>query len=296
MQENEAKEQRRPATSPIGPLVGSGLVVVGVLLAVVIVAPWLTPQPIEPTPAPTRVATVAAPSVVLSPAASPDTPPTQTSAPTRPTVVLPTAVPATRTPLPLTPTVQPAGTPREGRYLGRDPLPPGIDLSNGPFLKDLKASGYPGVSIGDGGVGDELKAAYLEALKVEQQALNTGNDARLRQHFTGEALASLERRTARIRASTSPTASAYEFRPLVMEFIPRTARPGVYEIVDARTQSLATVERLPDGTHGKVIKAGEAERACYSVQMLKEGGRWKVEFEEAHHDGPEGGKCPPYWS
>lgn len=298
MEPKPTDAERRGSTSQTSRLIGAGLVVTGVLLAALVISPWLRPQPAEPTPvpAPTLAPTAAVPAAVVSPVAGTSVPASQVPSPATSPAAPATPAPATPTSLPSSLTTQPAATPGEGRYLGRDPLPSGVDLTNGPFLKELKSSGYPGVSVGDGGLGDQLKAAYLEALKVEVEALNTGDDSRLRQHFTGEALDSLMRRTARIRSSTSSTASAYEYKPLVMAFIPQTAKLGVYEVVDARTQSIATVDRLPDGAHGKVIKPGEPERACYSVQMQKEDGSWKVEFEEAHHDGSQGGKCPPYWS
>ena len=77
-----------------------------------------------------------------------------------------------------------------------------------------------------------------------------------------------------------------------MEFIPQTAKPGKYEVVDARTQTISIVEQMPDGKPGKVVKAGEPERVCYSVQMVREDDRWKVEAAEAHHDGLRATSAP----
>jgi hypothetical protein len=208
----------------------------------------------------------------------------------------PTAVPPTPTAASPSATPVPSGTPNPDRYLGRDPLPPGVNLSNGPFLKDLKARGYPGVNVGDGGLGDELKAAYLAALNVEEEALNNNDDSRTRDHFTGEALERLQRLIARGQASTDKYADVIKLEARVMEFIPTTAKPGIYEVVDARTQTITMVRKLPDGKPGPVVKAGDPERVCYSATMVKENGRWKVEAADAHHDGPQGHKCPPGWS
>ena len=153
-----------------------------------------------------------------------------------------------------------------------------------------------GVSAGDSGLGDQLKAAYEAALKAEEHALNTGEDFQLRQHFTDEALERLLRLTARIRADTGNRMTMGVYEPRVMEFIPETTIPGVYEVVDARTITISTVERLPDGKPGTVIKPGEPSRACYSIQMVKEDGRWKVQSEDVESGGVKGGRCPPYWS
>jgi hypothetical protein len=241
-------------------------------------------------PAPTRPP-AAAPATAVPSATT--AAPTPTSGPAatialRPTVVTPapTAAPVAATPRPT----------EEGRYLGNDPLPPGVDLTNGPLLKELKERGAKGANVGDGGLGDELKSAYVAALKVERQALNTGDDSQLQLHFTGEALERLQRLTARIKADTGNTMTVGVFDPRVMEFMPETATPGVYEVVDARTITIDTVERLPDGKPGKVIKPGVPSRACYSVQMTKVNGRWKVQSEDVETGGAEGGRCPPYWS
>jgi hypothetical protein len=297
MQDKPTDAERRSPTSPTGRLVGAALVVAGVLIAALVISPLLRPRPAEPTPAPTLAqAPPTVPSAVPSPTTAASAPPTPAPAPATPMVAPTTPILATRTPPPSSPTAQPAGTPTEGRYLGRDPLPAGVDLTNGPFLKDLKARGYPGVNVGDGGLGDELKAAYLAALKVEEEALNNNDDSRIRDYFTGEALERLQRLIDRGKASTDNFADLIKLEPRVMEFIPTTSQAGVYEVVDARTQTISLVRKLPDGQPSPVVKAGEPERVCYSVQMLKEGNRWKVEFEEAHHDGPNGHKCPPGWS
>ena len=236
--------------------------------------------------------------------------PVAAATPTAPPAATPTSVPAaTMTPRPTGPAAAPTPIPptaptatatarvtEEGRYLGREPLPPGIDLTNGPVLKELKERGAKGVNASDGGLGEELKAAYEAALQVERQALNVNDDSQLRQYFTGEALERLLRLVARGKADTSKYTTIGVYEPRVMQFFPETTVPGVYEIVDARTQIIHTVERLPDGKPGKIVKEGQPERVCYSVQMVREGGRWKVQSEDVETGGVEGGRCPPYWS
>lgn len=293
-------------------LIGGGVVAVVALLGVLAWQAWEVRNraQAEEIRGATAVAGLAPTwTAIAQPRATAILPPTSTTMPT----AAPTAAPASATVRPASPTTAatpvpatqpaaaataaPAATPgEEGRYLGRDPLPAGVDLTNGPFLQDLKARGARGASVGNGGLGDEIKAAYEAALQVERQALNTGDDSRLRQHFTGEALERLLRLTARLRADTGKYMTIGTFEPQVMEFIPETTVPGAYEVIDARTQTISTVERLPDGKPGTVVKPGEPERVCHSIIMVKEDGRWKVQSDDTRQDGPKGHKCPPYWS
>jgi hypothetical protein len=301
MQQPGGTTGERRSSSPRSRLIGAGVVVVGVLAAALVIGPRLRPDPIEPTPAPLPTTAAAmTPGTSGGPTASPGISQAPTITPTAvPTITVaasPTRVPPTPTTTPPTASPTPSGTADPARYLGRDPLPPGVDLTNGPFLKDLKARGHPGVNVGDGGLGDEIKAAYLEALKIEEEALNNNDDSRIRDHFTGEALERLQRLVARGKASTDAYADVIKLEARVMEFVPTTATPGKYEVVDARTQTINMVRKFPDGKPSLIVRQGEPERVCYSVQMLKVEGRWKVEFEEAHHDGPNGYKCPPGWS
>lgn len=293
-------------------LIGGGVVVVVALLGVLAWQAWEVRNraQAEEIRGATAVAGLAPTwTAIAQPRATATLPPTSTTMPT----AAPTAAPASATVRPASPTTAPtpvpatqpaaaaaaapAATPgEEGRYLGRDPLPAGVDLTNGPFLQDLKARGARGASVGDGGLGDEIKAAYEAALHVERQALNNADDSQLRQHFTGEALDDLLRRIDRRKNETDRFTSIGVYVPRVMEFIPETTVPGAYEVIDARTITISTAERLPDGQPGKVTKAGEPARACYSVIMAKEDGRWKVQSQDVRQDGPKGHKCPPYWS
>lgn len=294
-------------TRPERILIGGGiLVVVGLIgLTAYLGYQQIANARAEEIAAATRVAGLAPTWTAAAQLRATSTPPPATA---QSTSVPPTSVPATAvTPRPASPTVPPTPVPAtkpvagatptaEGRYLGRDPLPPGIDLTNGPVLKELKARGAKGVNVGDGGLGDELKAAYEAALQVERQSLDTNDDGQLRQYFTGEALERLLRLVARGKADTGKYTTVGVYEPRIMQFMPETTVPGVYEVVDARTQTIHTVERLPDGKPGKIVKEGQPERVCYSVQMVKEGGRWKVQTEDVETGGVSGGRCPPYWS
>jgi hypothetical protein len=242
------------------------------------------PAPTSPPPAPPATVAPTIPAAAPTPTAAP-----AASATPRPTIATP--APTTASTI--------AATPRpteEGRYLGRDPLPPGVDLTNGPYLKEMKARGAKGANVGDGGLGDELKAAYLAALKGEEQALNANDPSQVSQFFTGEELERLQAAIEKDRTDTRSLMSVVKYEPLVMEFMPETAVPGVYEVVDARTETISTARRLPDGKPGEVVKPGEPARVCYSVQLIKVNGRWKVQSADAENDGPDGHRCPPYWS
>lgn len=150
-------------TRPERILIGGGiLVVVGLIgLTAYLGYQQIANARAEEIAAATRVAGLAPTWTAAAQLRATSTPPPATAQSTSvpPTSVLATAV----TPRPASPTVPPTPVPAtkpvagatpsaEGRYLGREPLPPGIDLSNGPFLKEQKARGAKGVSVGDGGL------------------------------------------------------------------------------------------------------------------------------------------------
>lgn len=187
---------------------------------------------------------------------------------------------------------RPTPTPEFGRYLGRDPLPAGIDLSDGPFLKQLRAQGAPGVSVADGGLGDALKMAYLTAVQAEQEALTTLDAARLPEHFVGPALADLRTRIAGVRdGQAQRTIVRHQSR--VMAFIPLSS--GLtFTLTDARTET--TWPGASDGTASATVGPGETARECYLASLRWQAGRWLVEGLARQHGGPQGKYCPPAWS
>jgi hypothetical protein len=222
--------------------------------------------------------------------ASPAPRPTTAAAPVVPRLATFYASPGVR----LSPTPRLTATPESGRYLGRDPLPPGIDLSTSPHLSELEQSGLRGVRVGDGGLGDALKDAYLAALQVEAEALTTLDASRLPDFFSGPQLEFLQHRIAeQVTATTHPIV---DYQARVMPFLTTTSVPDTYWLIDARTETISTAERQPGGLPGRIVAVGTPARECYVVALSKAGDRWKVTSAVQRHGGPRGYWCPPFWS
>jgi hypothetical protein len=183
-------------------------------------------------------------------------------------------------------------TPESGRYLGRDPLPAGADLSDGPFLTQLRTQGAAGVGLGDGGLGNAITAAYLAAVQAEQEALTTLDTSRLPDHFAGPALADLRARIAGARADQAPR-TVVRYQPRVMKFIPLSS--GLtFTLTDARTET--TWPAVTSGSAGATAGPGETARECYLASLRWQAGRWLVEGLARQHGGPQGKYCPGGWS
>ena len=253
------------------------------------------PPPVSPRPATVpAIAGVQAPAVDAIRTQVAVEAPTATAAaaagrPLPPPIQSTSATAPTRPPGP-----RPTPSPESGRYLGRDPLPAGADLSDGPFLKELKAKGASGVSAGDGGLGDAIKAAYLAAAQAEQEALTTLDAARLPEHFAGPALTDLRARIAWARDGQAPR-TVVRYQPRVMGFIPLSSGLS-FTLIDARTETIWPAAATPGGATGATAGPGETARECYIASLRWQTGRWLVEGLARQHGGSQGKYCPPAWS
>ncbi|MCC6630399.1 MAG: hypothetical protein IT340_23725, partial [Chloroflexi bacterium] len=174
------------------------------------------------------------------------------------------------------------------------PLPPGPIPVNGPVLQRLQDGGRPGARTDQPGPGPELKERFLAAMAEEDRAFEKLDDSRLPQFFTGEALADLQRQMEREKSDKDGITDRVSRTHLVMQFLPKS--DGGYQVVNALTERIDRIQRLPDGKYGQVVREGRGQRLCFSWLSVQESGMWKFSQVDRLDGGVDGALCPPGWS
>jgi hypothetical protein len=251
-------------------------------------APATVPA-IAPTPAPTPTGAVAATSPTAAPALA-----TATLAPVAP-APSPTASPVRTTPTATGPT--PTLDPQIG--LGRHPLPPGVDLSDGPLLRELAKKSNHVAHADDGKLGSQLVTLFNGATDVDAIDIMRGDDSRLELYFTGRALEERRRWVERVRQDSRPFTTRVVTEHRVMRTILGNQGDGenAYLIADAATERTERIKpwRQGQGEDIEVLSVSEPTRKCYTWLVVPVNGTWRLEHQQHGDAGENGAHCPPGW-
>jgi hypothetical protein len=132
---------------------------------------------------------------------------------------------------------------------------------------------------------------------VEGVDVENGDDSRVREYFTGEALALQLRRIQRARQVPGPIQQRIFTEHRVMRTI--LAGQGdddqAYVLADAATERVQEIKpwKRGSGQPVEVLKETDTVRVCYTWQIRQADGKWKLDQQNRSVGS---GYCPDGWS
>lgn len=313
----------RPAIGHWGQEWGARLLVAtGLLLPLVLVSLWSdllragrlprptqsSPIPLrsEPTPWPTALVAVSAPSpapITATRVTAVVAVATATATAIAPAAIVASLPPA---PTPLQPTRPPVPTasarggspPTTDETIVRaiQPLPLGADISDGPFLRQEAHKVKGTVYADDRALGEQLAKRFLEAMEVEDNDIAMGDDSRLEEYFTGEALAQRRVWIQRVRQSTDIVTRRIVREHRVMRTLLGSQGDDErsYLVVDAAIKRTQRIRPWRPGRPIEVLSISEPYRTCTSWLFIQVNGVWKLDGELMSRN--DSGFCPTGWN